>query len=86
MPAAAARKPWRKRMRPNMSCPAGCPLSCSSPFAIGLEPMAPRWHTIVSTFADHLPFYRQAEIFRRLGIDLDRGTLGNWGEDRSGRD
>lgn len=33
---------------------------------------------IVSKFGDHLPFYRQAEIFKRQGIDLDRGTLGNW--------
>jgi transposase len=33
---------------------------------------------IVSKFGDHLPFYRQAGIFRRQGIDLDRGTLGNW--------
>jgi len=40
--------------------------------------MAPRWLTIVSKFGDHLPFYRQVEIFKRQGIDLDRGTLGNW--------
>lgn len=33
---------------------------------------------IVSKFGDHLPLYRQAEIFKRQGIDLDRGTLGNW--------
>ena len=33
---------------------------------------------IVSKFADHLPFYRQAEIYRRQGIALDRATLGNW--------
>ena len=40
--------------------------------------MAPQWLTIVSKFGDHLPFYRQAEIFKRQGIDLDRGTVGNW--------
>ena len=33
---------------------------------------------IVSKFGDHLPFYRQAQIFKRQGINLDRGTLGNW--------
>jgi hypothetical protein len=48
--------------------------------------MAPRWLIIVSKFGDFLPFYRQAEIFKWQGIDLDRGTLGNWGEDRSQRD
>src|SRR6056297_1371768 len=78
MPAAAARRPWRRRRHPSMSCPAGCPRSCSSPFAIGLEPMAPQWLTIMSKFGNHLPFYRQAEIFKRQGIDLDRGTVGNW--------
>lgn len=33
---------------------------------------------IVSKFGDHVPFYRQAEIYRRQGIALDRATLGNW--------
>ena len=33
---------------------------------------------IVSKFGDHLPFYRQAEIYARQGIELDRATLGNW--------
>jgi len=33
---------------------------------------------IVSKFGDHLPFYRQAEIYKRQGIALDRATLGNW--------
>ena len=33
---------------------------------------------VVAKFGDHLPFYRQAEIYRRQGITLDRATLGNW--------
>lgn len=33
---------------------------------------------IVSKFGDHLPLYRQADIYKRQGIQLDRGTLGNW--------
>ena len=36
------------------------------------------WIIVDLKFGDHLPFYRQAEIFKRQGIDLDRGTLGNW--------
>lgn len=36
------------------------------------------WIIIVSKFGDHPPFYRPAEISKRQGIDLDRGTLGNW--------
>ncbi len=35
-------------------------------------------HVIVSKFGDHLPFYRQAEIYARQGVMLDRATLGNW--------
>ena len=33
---------------------------------------------IVAKFGDHLPFYRQSEIYARQGIALDRATLGNW--------
>jgi transposase len=33
---------------------------------------------IVAKFGDHLPFYRQSDIYARQGITLDRATLGNW--------
>ena len=32
-------------------------------------------HVIVAKYADHLPLYRQAQIYARQGIDLDRSTL-----------
>lgn len=35
-------------------------------------------HIVVSKYADHLPLYRQAQIYSRQGIDLDRSTLGDW--------
>ena len=35
-------------------------------------------HILVSKFDDHLPLYRQAEIFARLGIDIPRSTLIDW--------
>jgi transposase len=35
-------------------------------------------HVFVSKFDDHLPLYRQAEIWQRLGVDLNRATLSNW--------
>ena len=35
-------------------------------------------HSMVSKFGDYLPFYRQADICRRQGIDLDRTMLANW--------
>src|SRR5260370_26137064 len=27
---------------------------------------------------DHLPLYRQSQIFARHGVDIDRSTLANW--------
>src|SRR3546814_2141356 len=33
---------------------------------------------VCSSDLDHLPFYRQADIYARQGIRLDRATLGNW--------
>ncbi len=35
-------------------------------------------HVLVGKFVDHLPLYRQAQIFERQGIKLDRSTLGDW--------
>lgn len=35
-------------------------------------------HVLVSKYADHLPLYRQAQIMRRQGIELDRSTLAHW--------
>ncbi len=35
-------------------------------------------HVLVSKYADHLPLYRQAQMFARDGIDLDRSTLAEW--------
>ncbi|MET4023280.1 transposase [Bradyrhizobium sp. S3.2.12] len=44
----------------------------------GLPTEAAIAHVIVSKFGDHTPFYRQAEIYARQGIRLDRATMGNW--------
>ena len=35
-------------------------------------------HVLVSKFADHLPLYRQAQIYARSGIELHRSTLADW--------
>ena len=35
-------------------------------------------HVLVSKFADHLPLYRQAQIYARSGLDLHRSTLAGW--------
>lgn len=35
-------------------------------------------HVLVSKYADHLPLYRQSEIYEREGLELDRSTLAGW--------
>ena len=35
-------------------------------------------HLLVSKYCDHLPLYRQSEIYAREGLELDRSTLGDW--------
>jgi transposase len=35
-------------------------------------------HVLVNKYADHLPLYRQSQIFKRDGIDLERSTLADW--------
>lgn len=35
-------------------------------------------HVLVAKFCDHLPLYRQSEIFAREGIELDSSTLADW--------
>jgi len=35
-------------------------------------------HIAVAKFCDHIPLYRQAEIYARSGLDIDRGLLAEW--------
>jgi transposase len=35
-------------------------------------------YVAVQKYADALPLYRQTEIFKRIGVEIDRTTLANW--------
>jgi transposase len=35
-------------------------------------------HVLVSKYTDHLPLYRQSEIYARQGVELERSTLADW--------
>ena len=35
-------------------------------------------YVMMAKYCDHLPFYRQEEIWKRYGIDLDQSTLARW--------
>jgi transposase len=44
----------------------------------GLPTEATVAHVLVAKYADHLPLYRQAQIYGRQGVRLDRSTLADW--------
>lgn len=44
----------------------------------GLPTEATVAHIVVAKYADHLPLYRQPQIYARQGINLDRSTLADW--------
>jgi transposase len=48
------------------------------PLTGGIATEAVLAQVLVAKYSDHLPLYRQAQIFARHGIDLDRSTLANW--------
>ena len=66
-------------IRPRMACSC-CDAICQSPLPSrpidkGIAGPGLLAHVLVNKYADHLPLYRQSQIFEREGIDLDRSTL-----------
>ena len=35
-------------------------------------------HVLVSKYCDHLPLYRQAHIYARSGVEIDRSVMAAW--------
>jgi len=71
-----------RHVRPKLSC-----RSCESiaqapvpslPIERGLAAPGLLAHVLVAKYCDHLPLYRQAEIYARAGVELDRSTLADW--------
>lgn len=48
------------------------------PIPRGMAGSALLAHILVSKYDDHLPLYRQGEIFARMGADIPRSTLIEW--------
>lgn len=69
-------------VRPKFSCPYCQRIvqveAPSRPIARGLAGPGLLSHVLVSKYCDHLPLYRQSEIYARVGIDLSRSTLADW--------
>ncbi len=75
---------WKviRHVRPKLSCTA-CERIVQSPaptrpIARGLAGPGLLAHVLVSKYADHLPLYRQSEIYARQGVELERSTLADW--------
>ena len=69
--------------RPKYACRACQDIVVQSPAPArliegGLPTEATVAHVLVSKYADHLPLYRQAQIYERQGLRLDRSTLADW--------
>ncbi|MEP6610018.1 MAG: IS66 family transposase [Burkholderiaceae bacterium] len=71
-----------RHVRPKLSCThcdtivqAPAP---SRPIARGLAGPALLAHVLVAKYADHLPLYRQSQIYARQGVELERSTLADW--------
>ncbi len=69
-------------MRPKLSC-ACCSRIVQEPaphrpIERGTAGPGPLAHVLVAKYADHLPLYRQSEIYAREGVELDRSTLADW--------
>jgi len=71
-----------RHVRPKFSC-TGCDRvveapAPSRPIERGLAGPGLLAHVIVSKFSDHLPLYRQSEIYGRQGVEISRSTLAGW--------
>jgi transposase len=71
-----------RQVPPKLSC-CGCERivqapAPSRPIDRGLAGAGLLAHVLVAKYADHLPLYRQSEIYAREGVELDRSTLADW--------
>jgi transposase len=71
-----------RQVRPKLSC-CGCERivqapAPSRPIDRGLAGPGLLAHVLVAKYADHLPLYRQSEIYEREGVELGRSTMADW--------
>ncbi len=69
-------------VRPKLAC-AGCDRivqaeAPSRPIERGMAGPGLLAHVLASKYCDHLPLYRQSQIYARAGVELDRSTLAEW--------
>jgi transposase len=71
-----------EHVRPKVSCRACEAIHQAPTPALPIERGRPGpgllAHVLVSKYCDHLPLYRQGEIYARDGVELSRSTLAGW--------
>ena len=72
----------RRHVRPKLSCRdcgniVQAPMP-SLPIVRGKPGAGLLAHVLVSKYADHLPLYRQMQIYEREGVEIDRSTMADW--------
>lgn len=71
-----------RHVRPRWSCRACETITQapppSLPIARGRATAGLLAHVLVAKYADHLPLYRQSDIYARAGVTLERSTLADW--------
>jgi transposase len=70
-------------IRPRYACPKGRAGVTQAPASAhlieaGLPTEALIAQVIVSKYSEHLPLYRQAQVFARHGVMIERSTLADW--------
>ncbi len=71
-----------RQVRPKLAC-ACCDTivqapAPSRPIERGMAGPGLLAHVLVGKYADHLPLYRQSEMYAREGVELDRTLLAQW--------
>ena len=71
-----------RHVRPKLSC-GHCSRvvqepAPSRPIERGMATPGLLAQVVISKYADHTPLYRQAAIYRRSGLELNRATLADW--------
>ena len=71
-----------EHVRPKVSCRACEAISQAPTPTLPIERGRPGpgllSHVLISKYCDHLPLYRQADIYAREGVALSRSTLAGW--------
>ena len=71
-----------RHVRPKLACPECERIvqveAPSRPIDRGTAGAGLLAHVLVSKYADHLPLYRQTQIYAREGVELERSTLAEW--------